>query len=46
VGLLINSSRAIIYASNGADFAKARRSVNLTRMEAILSLEVATFEKI
>lgn len=40
VGLLINSSRAIIYASNGTDFAEKAREEALTiqkEMEAILN---------
>ncbi len=42
VGLLINSSRAIIYASNGTDFAEAARAEALKmqqEMETILSLK-------
>jgi orotidine-5'-phosphate decarboxylase len=41
VGLLINSSRAIIYASNGTDFAEKTREEALKikhEMEAILKL--------
>ena len=41
VGLLVNSSRAIIYASNGADFAEKARAEALKmqhEMEAILNL--------
>jgi orotidine-5'-phosphate decarboxylase len=34
-GLIINSSRAILYASNGADFASAARDVALTTRAAI-----------
>jgi orotidine-5'-phosphate decarboxylase len=34
-GLIINSSRAILYASNGADFASAAREVALTTCVAI-----------
>jgi orotidine-5'-phosphate decarboxylase len=40
VGLLINSSRAIIYASNGTDFAEKARAEALQvqqEMQAILS---------
>jgi orotidine-5'-phosphate decarboxylase len=40
VGLLINSSRAIIYASNGVDFAEKARAEALLmqqEMQAILS---------
>jgi orotidine-5'-phosphate decarboxylase len=43
VGLLINSSRGIIYASNGTDFAEVARAEALKmqqEMEAILSLKV------
>ena len=43
VGLLINSSRGIIYASNGTDFAEEARAEALKmqqEMEAILSLKV------
>lgn len=42
VGLLINSSRAIIYASNGTDFAKKARAEALKmqqEMEQIMSLK-------
>src|SRR3970040_1221444 len=42
VGLLINSSRAIIYASNGIDFAEAARAEALKmqkEMEGIISLK-------
>ncbi|HEY4629503.1 MAG TPA: orotidine 5'-phosphate decarboxylase, partial [Flavobacterium sp.] len=41
VGLLINSSRAIIYASNGTDFAEKAREEALKiqqEMEGILKL--------
>jgi orotidine-5'-phosphate decarboxylase len=34
-GLIINSSRAILYASDGADFAAAARKVALTTRDAI-----------
>jgi orotidine-5'-phosphate decarboxylase len=34
-GLVINSSRAILYASDGADFAAAARKVALTTRDAI-----------
>ena len=34
-GLIINSSRAVLYASNGTDFAQAARSVALTTRDAI-----------
>jgi orotidine-5'-phosphate decarboxylase len=43
VGLLINSSRGIIYASNGTDFVEVARAEALKmqqEMEAILSLKV------
>jgi orotidine-5'-phosphate decarboxylase len=46
VGLLINSSRAIIYASNGTDFAEKARAEALKmqqEMEGIISLK---FEKV
>jgi orotidine-5'-phosphate decarboxylase len=46
VGLLINSSRAIIYASNGTDFVEKAREEALNmqqEMEAIISLK---FEKV
>ena len=42
IGLLINSSRGIIYASNGADFAEKARAEALKmqqEMEAIIGLE-------
>jgi orotidine-5'-phosphate decarboxylase len=42
VGLLINSSRAIIYASNGTDFAEKARGEALKmqqEMEEIMSLK-------
>jgi len=34
-GLVINSSRAILYASDGADFASSARKVALTTRDAI-----------
>jgi orotidine-5'-phosphate decarboxylase len=34
-GLVINSSRAILYASDGADFAAATRKVALSTRDAI-----------
>ena len=34
-GLIINSSRAILYASDGADFAASARKVALTTRDAI-----------
>lgn len=37
-GLMINSSRGILYASNGADFAEAARAETLKLKEAIQSL--------
>ena len=44
VGLLINSSRAIIYASNGADFAeKAREEAQKMQLEMAAILKAATF---
>ena len=35
LGMMINSSRAIIYASNGKDFASQAREVALTTRDAI-----------
>jgi len=44
IGLLINSSRAIIYASNGADFAeKAREETLKIQLEMAKILDSATF---
>ncbi len=34
-GLIINSSRAVLYASNGTDFAQVARTVALTTRDAI-----------
>jgi orotidine-5'-phosphate decarboxylase len=38
IGLLINSSRGIIYASNGIDFAESR-ALKMQQMEAIISVK-------
>jgi orotidine-5'-phosphate decarboxylase len=41
-GMVINSSRAILYASSGADFADAARAAALTTRDAIQSFVVKT----
>jgi orotidine-5'-phosphate decarboxylase len=38
VGLLINSSRAIIYASNGADFAEKARAEALKMQQEMQNI--------
>jgi orotidine-5'-phosphate decarboxylase len=44
IGLLINSSRAIIYASNGVDFAeKARQEAQKMQTEMAAILKSTTF---
>jgi orotidine-5'-phosphate decarboxylase len=40
IGLLINSSRGIIYASNGIDFAEKARALKMQQeMEEIISVK-------
>jgi len=38
-GMMINSSRAILYASNGKDFAEAARKVAIATRDAIRSAQ-------
>jgi orotidine-5'-phosphate decarboxylase len=39
-GMIINSSRAILYASSGSDFAQAARSVALSTRDALRAAAV------
>ena len=46
VGLLINSSRGIIYASNGTDFAKKAREEALKMQQEMAAIISVRFEKV
>jgi orotidine-5'-phosphate decarboxylase len=46
VGLLINSSRAIIYASNGTDFVEMARAEALTMQQEMAEIISLKFEKV
>ena len=46
VGLLINSSRGIIYASNGTDFAKKAREEALKMQQEMAAIMSLKFEKV